>query len=210
MIFNKPIKKIEKLSKYLSTVEDEIKYLKFTNREIILNMITPQTAEEIDSLIRYWNEEDSKNIIAKSSRKTIKIFINAIDGDINSALLLVDSIKNSQTSVDTINIGTCYGNAMLVYLAGHKRCSYPNATFSYKYTSQIAEMVADDSDLPKFSLASIEEARLTTIKNLFIEKTKLNEGKFNKQIDSGFWFTAQTALDQFICNEILKGHYVLN
>ena len=193
MIFNKPIKKIEKLNKYLSTVEDEMRYLKFTNREIILNMITPQTAEEIDSLIRYWNEEDSKNIIAKSSRKTIKIFINAIDGDINS-----------------INIGTCYGNAMLVYLAGHKRCSYPNATFSYKYTSQIAEMVADDSDLPKFSLASIEEARLTTIKNLFIEKTKLNEGKFNKQIDSGFWFTAQTALDQFICNEILKGHYALN
>jgi hypothetical protein len=53
MIFNKPIKKIEKLNKYLSTIEDEIKYLKFSNREIILNMITPQIAEEIDSLIRY-------------------------------------------------------------------------------------------------------------------------------------------------------------
>ena len=65
MIFNKPIKKIEKLSKYLSTIEDEMRYLKFTNREIILNMITPQTAEEIDSLIRYWNEEDSKNIVKK-------------------------------------------------------------------------------------------------------------------------------------------------
>jgi ATP-dependent protease ClpP protease subunit len=208
MIFNRINKKIKKLQKYLTSAQDKIKYAKFINREIILNAITPDTAEEVDSLIRYWNDEAIKNVTDSASKKTIKIYINATDGDIASALMLVDTIKLSKVSVDTINIGYCLGSAMLVYLAGHKRYAYPNAIFSYKYTNLSAEMGAEEQEPPRFSLASIDEARLNTIKSLFIEKTKLNESKFLKQINNGFWFTAQTALDQFICNEILKIHYL--
>ena len=211
MIFNKTQRKIKKLSKYITTIDDEIQYTRFINREIMLNVITPQTAEQINSLIRYWNQEDLENLVSNSSKKSIKIFINAQDGDLNSALLIVDTIKISKTAVDTINIGTCAGSAMLVYLAGHKRYAYPNATFAYRYQNPILEsIIAEEPDSPKFNKASVEEAQSATIRNLFIEKTKINESKFNKHIDSGFWFTAQTALDQFICNEILKGHYILS
>ena len=210
-MFNRTNKKIEKLKQYLTTTEGEIKYSKYLNREIIVNMITPQTAEEVDSLIRYWNEEDFKNILNNSARKTIKIFINAQGGDLNSALLLADTIKISKTPIDTINIGYCSDNAMLVYLAGHKRFAYPSATFSYKYINPIVEMGGgEEPESQKFSLSSVEEMRLTTIKNLFIERTKITENKFNKNINNGFWFTAKTATEQFICNEIVKTHSLIH
>ena len=178
-------------------------------REIILSEITPQKAQEVDRLIRNWNEEDVYGML--SSRKSIRIFIDAIDGDMNSALCIADSIKLSKTPIDTININMCSGNSILVYLAGHKRYCYPNATFSYKYQNPIIEsMNSEEPDSPRFNKASIEEAQAAAIKNLFIERTKITESKFNKHIDSGFWFTAQTAQDQFICNEILKEHYLFN
>lgn len=178
-------------------------------REIILSEITPQKAQEVDRLIRNWNEEDVYGML--SSRKPIRIFIDAIDGDMNSALCIADSIKLSKTPIDTININMCSGNSILVYLAGHKRYCYPNATFSYKYQNPIIEsMNSEEPDSPRFNKASVEEAQAAAIKNLFIERTKITESKFNKHIDSGFWFTAQTAQDQFICNEILKEHYLFN
>lgn len=180
-------------------------------REIILSEITPQKAQEIDKMIRDWNEEDVYNVTTFSSRKSIRIFIDAVDGDMNSALCIADSIKLSKTPIDTININVCAGSAMLVYLAGHKRYCYPNATFSYKYQNPIIEsMNSEEPDSPRFNKASVEEAQALAIKNLFIEKTKITESKFNKHIDSGFWFTAQTATEQFICNEILKEHYLFN
>ncbi len=180
-------------------------------REIILSEITPQKAQEIDKMIRDWNEEDVYNVSTFSSRKPIRIFIDAVDGDMNSALCIADSIKLSKTPIDVININVCAGSAMLVYLAGHKRYCYPNATFSYKYQNPIIEsMNSEEPDSPRFNKASVEEAQALAIKNLFIEKTKITESKFNKHIDSGFWFTAQTATEQFICNEILKEHYLFN
>lgn len=180
-------------------------------REIILSEITPQKAQEIDKMIRDWNEEDVYNVTTFSSRKSIRIFIDAVDGDMNSALCIADSIKLSKTPIDVININVCAGSAMLVYLAGHKRYCYPNATFSYKYQNPIIEsMNSEEPDSPRFNKASVEEAQALAIKNLFIEKTKITESKFNKHIDSGFWFTAQTATEQFICNEILKEHYLFN
>ena len=180
-------------------------------REIILSEITPQKAQEIDKLIRQWNEEDVYDVSYQASRKPIRIFIDAVDGDMNSALCIADSIKLSKTPVDTININTCAGSAMLVYLAGHKRYCYPNATFAYKYQNPIIEsMSAEEPDSPRWNRASVEEAQAAAIKSLFIERTKITESKFNKHIDSGFWFTAQTATEQFICNEILKEHYLFN
>lgn len=180
-------------------------------REIILSEITPQKAQEIDKMIRDWNEDDVYNVATFSSRKSIRIFIDAVDGDMNSALCIADSIKLSKTPIDVININVCAGSAMLVYLAGHKRYCYPNATFSYKYQNPIIEsMNSEEPDSPRFNKASVEEAQALAIKNLFIEKTKITESKFNKHIDSGFWFTAQTATEQFICNEILKEHYLFN
>jgi len=211
MIFNKIKKGLQRTKTYLTSSEELIKYSKFTSREIILNEINPQTAEEIDSIIRHWNEVDLYNVTAFSSRKSIKIFINAQDGDLNSALCIADSIKLSKTPVDIININVCAGNAMLVYLAGHKRYCYPSATFAYRYQNPIIEsMNSEEPDSPRFNKASVEEAQFIIIKNLFIERTKITESKFNKHIDSGFWFSAQTATDQFICNEILKEHHLFN
>lgn len=211
MIFNKTPKALKRTKAYITSTEELIKYSKFANREIILNEITPQIAEEIDNMIRHWNATDLYEVTAFSSRKPIKIFINAQDGDLNSALCIADSIKLSRTPVDTININVCAGSAMLVYLAGHKRYCYPSATFAYRYQNPILEsMATEEPDSPRFNKASVEETQFAIIKSLFIERTKITESKFNKHIDSGFWFTAQTAMDQFICNEIMKEHYLFN
>ena len=210
MIFDKTARGIKKARKFLTSSKEVAEFSKFSNREIILNEISWRTAQEVDELIRYWNEYDCYNLTGLSSRKSIKIFINATDGDLASALSIVDSIKLSRTPVDTINTRVCIGNALLVYLAGHKRYCYPSATFAYKYQNFLEEVpdAEEEADSPRFNKASVEENQFAIIKSLFIEKTKITESKFNKHIDTGFWFSAQTATDQFICNEILKEHYL--
>ena len=75
------------------------------NREIMIDIVSSQIAEEVDKQIRQWNIEDEDNLLGISAREPIKIYINSIGGNIKAAITILDAIKLSKTPVYTINIG---------------------------------------------------------------------------------------------------------
>lgn len=167
----------------------------FLNREILINTITPQTADELDRVIRFWNSIDDK----ENSRKPIKIFIDCFgNGPITAMFTIIDAIKMSKTPVYTIGIGAIYKEAFFVFLAGHKRYVYPRATFFYK--KDLKAFNLDDDDTGNYE--AFCEKQALELKNMVLSYTKINENDYDKK--NTWWIDSQKAYDLKICHEVLR------
>ena len=85
-----------------------------------------KTGELVEYIFDYNREDRGKNI---ESRVPIKLFINSPGGDLNEGFSLIDAILLSKTPVYTFNIGEWSSMSFLIGIAGHKRFSFPHATF---------------------------------------------------------------------------------
>ena len=150
------------------------RYSEYYNRSIVLTSITPEVAEKIFMLISYWNALDAEKETASEIRVPIKIFINSQGGDLQSTLTIVDAIKISRTPVFTYNIGTCYREALYIYLMGLKRYSLPRASFLFEKKLDVFTEENQASNYDKFI-----EKQNKELKHYFqiINKSKLN-GKY--------------------------------
>lgn len=188
----------------VDTKEDFLKIVDLSaglNREILIDTITPQTANMVDRYIRFWNDIDEENEILMQSREPIKILINSQGGTLSAALTIMDSIKISKTPVYTINIGTAYKEAFYIYLAGHKRYSYPKSSFLLEKDLKQFDVDSQTNNYIAFCESQNEE-----LKFLILEKTKITENEYNKK-KNVWWINADEAYKLKICNEILKTHY---
>ena len=197
-------KKIKKYNDYFNNSSDLIKSCQIINREIIIDIITPQIATQIDNLIRFWNLEDEDEKILLMDREPIKIYINSLGGDLTSALTILDSIKMSKTPVYTFNIGTVNKEALLPYLGGHKRYAYLSSSFSWLPLTQ-EEPPVNESSFCNYT-NHIEKIQ-DDIQNFIIEKTSITETQFEKYGKNEWWFNAEDAIKYHICNEISRNHY---
>lgn len=103
-------------------------------RKILLSGdITNTTIAAIIKEIMEINEDD--NLCEKEyrywERKPIQLFISSCGGSVYDGLALVDVIKQSNTPVHTISIGSSMSMGLWVYLAGHKRFVGENSTLMY-------------------------------------------------------------------------------
>ena len=101
------------------------------NRHMHLGVIDNDIADAIDNYIRFFNKQDEQENIPIEKRKPIKLYIDSIGGDIMGTLTIIDSIRQSNTPVITINTGQAYSGGFFCFIAGHKRISYPNASFLF-------------------------------------------------------------------------------
>ena len=83
-----------------------------------------RTGELVEYILEY-NRKD----FGKSERKPIKLFINSPGGDLTEGFALIDAIKLSKTPIYTINVGQWSSMSFLIGIAGHRRFSFPHATF---------------------------------------------------------------------------------
>ena len=209
MLFFK--KYFNKIPKYINNLEEYIDYSKILNREIYINNnLSWKDFEKINYLIRYWNKEDI-NAKTIGSRKPIKIYINSLGENIDIVLSLIDIIKFSKTPIYTFNIGTVQRESFLIYLSGHKRFCYPNATFMYINNY---EKIKEENDIENQKNIFYDKNILLikkeeNIKNYIIEKTEISETQYEKYNKSEWWFTAEDAFKLHICNEINKSHFLL-
>ncbi len=85
-----------------------------------------KTGELVEQIFDYNREDSGKSV---ESRRPIKLFINSPGGDMNEGFALIDAIKLSKTPIHTINIGQWSSMSFLIGITGHKRFSFPHATF---------------------------------------------------------------------------------
>ena len=200
------MKKINKNKQYIASLEDISKYLKFNNRELQLDTLTPQIAESVDSCIRFWNLIDTELGISLSEREPIKLYINSIGGSLDAAITIMNSIQISKTPVYTFNIGSVHKESFLIYMAGHKRYTYIDSTFMF--TDTIFQKPAEeDNESTFYSKNMILSSIQTAMKISLIDKIGITEAQYDKHCKNEWWFNTEDAFKLHICNEILRSHY---
>lgn len=168
------------------------------NRHMHLGAIACDVADAVDNYIRFFNKQDEQNNIPIEKRKPIKIYIDSTGGDIMGTLTIIDSIKQSKTPVWTINTGQAYSGGFFCFIAGHKRISYPNASFLFHEGS-----TGTFADANKFNnWADFYKKILKRLRNITLEFTNINEEEYNEHQKDDWWFFAEEALEKGICDEI--------
>jgi ATP-dependent protease ClpP protease subunit len=167
------------------------------HREILVTSITPEVAEKICSLIRYWNLVDANDGVTAETRIPIKIIIDSHGGSLEAAFTIIDIIRISRTPVYTFNIGACYKEALFVFLAGLKRFSLPRASFLLSKNVATFLEDAQQSNYDKFL-----EKQNNELKQLILEKTNMTENEYDRR--TTYWMDADTAYTNKFCNEIIR------
>lgn len=88
--------------------------------------IASTVGELVECIFEYNRMDRANNLLA---RRPIKLYINSPGGDQNEGFALVDAISLSKTPVYTINVGQWSSMSFLIGITGHKRFSFPHATF---------------------------------------------------------------------------------
>ena len=174
------IKNQKKVLPNLNSFDEIVKYLNLKNREIRLNTITPLIADNIDTLIRFWE----------------------------AAITIIDAIQMSRTPVYTFNTETVQKESFLIYLSGHKRLAYVNSNFMYSDTILLKELEDKNLDESNFyGESKVIDERSKSMKRMFLDKVNITESQYDKHNKKELWFTAEDALKLHICNEISRRHF---
>ncbi len=182
--------------KSISTLEEINNYLQINEREIFIDILSPQIANQTNRLIRFWNLQDESDFLSLTDRKPIKIYINSLGGGLDAALTICDTIKNSKTPVHTYNIGHADLESLLIYLSGHKRFGYVNSV--YTISDSIIPKSEDTKDNSTYFIKHY-------IENLFAEKTTMQENQIVKYTTSGkYVLTSEDAYKFHIINQIVR------
>lgn len=185
----------------LKSIEEVSERWDFINRTMILNDIDEVVADAICHLIRFWNDVDHKEQLAAEYRTPIKIYIDSCGGSLVGALTIADSIRMSKTPVYTINIGAAYSGGLLSFIAGHKRFAYPSSSFLFHEGSTTLGNI----DAGKFkNYAGYYENLIKRMKDYLIELTDISEEQYEKISRDDYWFFADEAIENGVCDEILK------
>lgn len=144
-------------------------------------------------------------MIDSEKREPIKIYFNNASGrgNICAMFTLIDSIKMSKTPIETINMGYLSNESFYVYLAGHKRYSYQNATF---VLNELDYICGDELNSAK-PTNQVMKNQIDIIKNFVLDRTTVSEKNYDNKIigaSSGWWISAEDALRYKICHSIIN------
>lgn len=169
-------------------------------RHLHLGDIDTNTADSLDSYVRFFNRMDEEDNIPIKDRKPIKIYIDSVGGDVMATFTIIDTIKMSKTPVWTINIGMAYSGGFFVLLAGHKRFAYKNSSFLFHEGS-----TGSSGDAHKFNnWADFYKKILKKLKQHTLENSKITDEQYEDHSKDDWWFTAEEALEYGIFDEIIK------
>lgn len=168
------------------------------DRELFVGDIDDVTGDSINSYIQLFNKQDEEDHIPVEERKPIKLYIDSRGGDLYATMTMIDAIKLSKTPVWTINIGCAYSGGFFTFIVGHKRISYPNASFLFHEGA-----AANQGDAGKFrNFADFYSRQLTKLKEITLEHTKFDEAWYKEHINDDVWLMAEDALENGVCDEI--------
>ena len=172
-----------------------------TNRNLyVLGDITVDTGIAIETMIRFYNQVDNQLNISPEDRVPIKIWINSGGGALDAAFTVCDVIEMSKTPIITINQGTAASAAALMFLAGHRRITFPRAYFMLHEGSAGISQI----DAHKFqAFSDFYKIQREQLKQIILEKTTLSEEEYDKRAKDDWWIFATEAIQLKIVDEIM-------
>lgn len=190
----------ENIKEDIKTPEDLISIDGFVRREIYLYNINAGTGSIIEGQIRYWNQQDADKGIPREKRKPIKLYIDSEGGSLTDTLTIIDAIKMSKTPIYTINMGCAYSGGFFVFICGHIRYSYNNASFLFHEGN-----VGNAGDAGKFrNFADFYNKQLDLLKKIVLDNSSITPEFYKEHQKDDLWLTPDEALKLGCCDTILK------
>lgn len=180
-------------------IEDVLERWDIRNRQIFLGDIEDDSiAVAINNMIRFFNDVDEDLPIEK--RKPILIYIDSGGGSLTATLTIADTILLSKTPVYTINMGCAYSGGLLVFVCGHKRYTYPSASFLFHEGSTSI----GDIDAGKFrNYAGFYDTLILRIKEILLTHSNMTEEFYKEKYRDDYWFFAKEAVEKGFADEII-------
>lgn len=184
----------------LKDLDDVSEVYDTIDRSLFIGDVTPELGDAIEHVIRMYNIIDKD--IPIEERKPIKVFINSDGGSVISCLEIIDSILLSKTPVYTINIGIAASSGLDIFMVGHKRYCYPNATFLFHEGATSTGGLLDAGKFRNYS--TWYDNLLNKMKNICLKYTKVTPELYKEKQNDDWWFFADEAIEYGFCDEILK------
>lgn len=175
-------------------------YKNYDNRILwIDDEITTMTLEYA-KMIMQWNFEDKQNNIPKEERKPIKVVFFSPGGDLEVNNCLVDTIQLSDTPVIGVNVGMAASSGCFIYLAYHKRYTFPTAEFlihkgAGQFSGNYDEVVAAILNYQR----QIEE-----LGKFVLSRTNIPEDVFEDHFSTDWYLSAKEAIDLGVADGYIK------
>lgn len=168
------------------------------DRKLMIREIDEYTGSSVNQYIQFYNLLDEQEGIPAEEREPIKIFIDSPGGDMSSTFTAIDAIRASKTPVWTINIGMAYSGGFFIFIAGHKRISYPLSSFLFHEGATMA-----GGDAGKFrNFTDFYKKQLKNLKDITLKYTAITEDQYERHINDDWWIDSEEALSLNICDEI--------
>ena len=175
-------------------------YKNYENRIIwIDDEITTMTLEYA-KMIMQWNFDDKQNNIPIEERVPIKVVFFSPGGDLEVNNCLVDTIQLSTTPVIGINVGMAASSGCFIYLACHKRYTFPTAEFLiHKGAGQFAGTYNDVVAAILNYQRQIEE-----LGKFVLSRTKIPKDTFYENFENDWYLSANEAVEYGVADGIIK------
>ena len=190
----------DNVKKDIKTFEDIVNVDGALNREIYIYDIVPGTGTSIDGYIRFWNEYDRKHNIPVEDRQPIKIYIDSCGGSLSDTFTIIDAIKMSKTPVWTIAVGCAYSGGFFSFICGHKRFSYPHASFLFHEGSTSSGGTSSQFE----NYTAFYKRELEQLKKVVLENTKITEEEYKDIKKDDIWYDAEDGVEKGFVDEIIK------
>ncbi len=140
------------------------------------------------------------DLIEADKEKPIALFINSDGGTVVEATALYDFILASETPIDTYALGEIKSAAVLVFVAGRRRYTYPNTLFMlHKAIGSPPER-----NFPEVLRYAEEMSKWDgRYAGLVAQRIKLDSTAIRAAMEATTFFGAEEALEWGVCDEIV-------
>lgn len=145
-----------------------------------------------------WNREDYGKPIKERVPITLLFFSPGGDLSVNNSL--VDTITLSKTPVIGVNCGMAASAACFIFLACHKRYTFPTAsflihqgagTFSGNYEDVVAAILNYQKEIERLG-------------DYILSRTKISPEEFQENFSTDWYLDANEAVERGLCSKVIK------
>lgn len=159
--------------------------------------IDAYSVEYIKWIIR-WNAEDANKDV--SERKPIKLLFFCYGGDLDVNNALIDTIQLSKTPVIGVNVGQADSAGCFIYLACHKRYTFPNAQFLIHKGSGTFN---GTYDVVVSQLLNYQK-HINRLGEYILKRTNIPKEKFEEYFDTEWYLSAAEAVEYGVAEKMIQ------
>ena len=173
-------------------------YKNLDNRTLWIDSQIDDVTLELEKFIMAWNREDFGS--PKDKRLPITLLFLSPGGDLEINNSLVDAITLSQTPIIGINCGMAASAACFIFLACHKRYTFPNATFlihqgAGSFSGNYEDVVAAILNYQR---------QIEHLGNYILSRTNISREEFDENFSTDWYIDAEGAVERGLCDKIIK------